>query len=108
MITRFLYLGIFLALQAIVVHAQGTNPNSAESRDPPQAQSKPSEEASKSSQPKVTDETIQRPGANPVSRHIDFGRIKPGESGVVDHRIRGGGISLPKCVHESREGEPCR
>jgi hypothetical protein len=43
-----------------------------------------------------------------VAEHIEYGFA--GAVGIlppINHRLRGVGISVPKCFNESREGEAC-
>ena len=48
-------------------------------------------------------------GTDSVAEDVEYGFA--GEIGAtppMDHRIDESGISLPRCVQESREGVPCK
>lgn len=111
-------MGIARSVLAIVVAATHSVVALAQSRedDPATARttettstepSAPPKTTAKDQRPADSEAPPQRPGANPVTRRIDFGHIRPGSAPVLNHAIKGRGISLPKCARESREGEPC-
>jgi hypothetical protein len=57
----------------------------------------------------IVDEANKTFGTDSVAEDVEYGFA--GEIGAtppMDHRIDESGISLPSCVQESREGEPCR
>src|SRR6185295_3393380 len=57
----------------------------------------------------VVDEANKTFGTDSVAEDVEYGFA--GEIGAtppMDHRIDESGISLPRCVQESREGVPCK
>jgi hypothetical protein len=57
----------------------------------------------------IVDEANKTFGTDSVAEDVEYGFA--GEIGAtppMDHRIDESGISLPSCVQESREGEPCK
>jgi hypothetical protein len=56
----------------------------------------------------AADEAANTFGTDSVAEQVEYGFA--GDVGVLppmDHRLRGVGISVPKCFNESREGESC-
>ena len=57
----------------------------------------------------IVDEANKTFGTDSVAEDVEYGFA--GEIGAtppMDHRIDESGISLPRCVQESREGVPCK
>ena len=57
----------------------------------------------------IVDEANKTFGTDSVAEDVEYGFA--GEIGAtppMDHRIDESGISLPRCVEESREGVPCK
>jgi len=57
----------------------------------------------------IVDEANKTFGTDSVAEDVEYGFA--GEIGAtppMDHRIDESGISLPRCVSESREGVPCK
>ena len=104
---RFLAVTV-LALNSPVLCAQATNPELPKDREAA-VDFAPQVESTRTAPSIRPANEIAKPGANPVTRSIDRGEIRPAERApVVDHRIKSRGIALPNCFSESREGETCK
>jgi hypothetical protein len=57
----------------------------------------------------VTEEANKTFGTDSVAEDVEYGFAgEVGTTPPMDHRIDEAGISLPQCVEEAREGEPCK
>jgi len=57
----------------------------------------------------IVDEANKTFGTDSVAEDVEYGFAgEVGATPPMDHRIDESGISLPRCVQESREGVPCK
>jgi hypothetical protein len=57
----------------------------------------------------IAEEASKTFGTDSVAEDVEYGFAgEVGATPPMDHRIDESGISLPRCVQESREGMPCK